>query len=255
MNYVPTTWAYRDPITISKLNQMDNNNVWTAERRIFGCQIDVSAANTAFVAQGKMEFGGMWLYRNSAISAIHPSVVGDWEEGVNLLGTSTAFYAVAYNDSGNSFDVKFRNSGPAYSDTNSATAFFPRLYDKTGSVWYRYIGEFHTNTASAIMNGFSYSRASTEAGLGNWDSGQPWTVGVSYQAATDGFVMAFNAGGTTTQILTDAANPPITVRAQANPTAGGDQYSIMSPVKKGDYWKITGAGATLIYWIPLYSTP
>ena len=152
MSYVPTTWAYRDAITISKLNQMDNNNVWTAERRIFGCQIDVSAGNTCIVGMGKMEFGGAWLYRNSAITSLNASATGDWEENTSIgLASSTAFYVVAYNDSGNSWNVKFRASGPAYSDTSSATSVFPRLYDKTGSVWYRYIGILHTTTASAFI--------------------------------------------------------------------------------------------------------
>ena len=156
MPYSPVTWAYRDAITISKLNQIDNNNVWTAERRIFGCQLDASAANTCFVGMGKMEFGGMWLYRNSAISALHPSVAGDWEEGSNLLGTSTSIYIVAYNDSGNSFDVKFRNSGPAYSDTNDNVFALPKLYDKTGTTYFRYIGQISTTTASAIVNPVTY---------------------------------------------------------------------------------------------------
>ena len=151
MPYQETQWAFRDPLTVSKLTQMDDNSVWTAERRIFGCQIDVSAANTCLVAQGKMEFGGMWLYRNSAITAIQPAAAGDWEGGASQLGTSTAHYVIAYNDSGQSFNIKFRNSGPAYSDTNSSTSIFPRLYDKTGSVWFRYIGILHTTTASAFI--------------------------------------------------------------------------------------------------------
>ena len=153
MAYSPVTWAYRDATTVQKMTQMENNNVWTSERGIFGCQIDVSAGNTCIVAQGKMELGGMWLYRNSAITSLNASATGDWEENTTVaLLSSTSFYVVAYNDADNSFNVKFRASGPAYSDTSSATSVFPRLYDKTGSTWFRYIGICYTNTASALIN-------------------------------------------------------------------------------------------------------
>ena len=153
MPYSEVTWSYRDPITVSKLTQMDDNSVWTAERSIFGCDIDItSGANTAIVGMGKMEFGGVWRYRNSAITAIHPNAAGDWEEGnTDAFLSSTTFYVVATEDTGASFNVKFRASGPAYSDTDDTVFARPLLYDKTGAVYFRYIGICHTNTASAFI--------------------------------------------------------------------------------------------------------
>jgi len=81
--------------------------------------------------------------------------------------------------------------------------------------------------------------------LGAWDAGAPWVSGTAYLAATDGFVVAYTIGA---QVLvqTDSANPPTTSR-----TAGGSDTTsggACSPVKKGEYWKVTGG---TIYWIPL----
>jgi len=82
-------------------------------------------------------------------------------------------------------------------------------------------------------------------GLGAWDAGAPWVVNTSYQAATDGFVVGYTSGSQQ-EILTDSFNPPTTRRhgAGSDTTSGG----LCCPVRKGDYWKVTGG---TIYWIPM----
>jgi len=98
--------------------------------------------------------------------------------------------------------------------------------------------------------------------LGDWVT--TYLQGQNNLAPCDGFVVArivYNSSGNehTISILTDAANPPTTLRAQwqTKITDGYGQGSCMCPVKSGDYWKVTGtnlgtAGVNhFIYWIPL----
>jgi len=88
-------------------------------------------------------------------------------------------------------------------------------------------------------------------GFGSWLARAAATV---YQAATDGFVVAYaqNVGaGSYVTILSDGANPPTTIRVNA---AGGGAVnsSAMCPVRKDDYWRanLTG-GNQVVYWIPV----
>ena len=88
--------------------------------------------------------------------------------------------------------------------------------------------------------------------FGSWQTMANNTV---YQASTDGFVMGngYNQrSNIPVTIYTDANNPPTTIRARGGTWAEyGDGYSFaMSPVKKGDYWKVTNA-TTSVYWLPL----
>jgi len=78
-----------------------------------------------------------------------------------------------------------------------------------------------------------------------------------YKTAGDGFVIARNPVSTGVDYhirgYTDSSNPPTTVRCQ-NTTIGQSSPklgSITMPVKKGDYWKVTGADT--IYWLPIGS--
>ena len=72
----------------------------------------------------------------------------------------------------------------------------------------------------------------------------------SYLAASDGFVCA--DGGTANNVYgyTDEDNPPTTLRVRSPAPGGAVGHSITMPVKKGDYWKVTGAVVN-IYWLPI----
>ncbi len=84
--------------------------------------------------------------------------------------------------------------------------------------------------------------------FGSWVSK---SNGTSYEALTDGFVLAYKSYNATTNVqgYTDGSDPPTTVRQQfrieSNANAAG---GFTMPVKKGDYWKVTGAST--VYWIP-----
>jgi hypothetical protein len=78
--------------------------------------------------------------------------------------------------------------------------------------------------------------------FGAWEAKSKDTV---YRAATDGFVSAI---GTASTGWTDSNNPPTTQRTSSSNFDG----QCFMPVRKGDYWKITGDAHT-VYWIPLGS--
>ena len=87
--------------------------------------------------------------------------------------------------------------------------------------------------------------------LGNWLARDDDTV---YQAATDGFVLMYGEDTNLTG-YTDAANPPITIRALTTANTAADNYiAFMMAVKKLDYWEAittTPARLHIIFWIPL----
>lgn len=72
-----------------------------------------------------------------------------------------------------------------------------------------------------------------------------------YKVGSDGFVLAYFTGSGTSAGYTDGSNPPTAKRAQ---NIGGEEVPgfIMLPVKKDDYWKITGT-TTIINWLPIGS--
>lgn len=149
MPYSDISWAYKDPLTIQNLNQMDDNSVWTSEHRIVGCELATTGTSTVEIMPGRLEIAGLWLQETTTANLVLTAENNAHWEGANGELSSTSMYIVAYNSAGSTFSVKFRASGPAYSDTASATAGFKR-YDKTGTTWYRYIGAVWNNSGSAI---------------------------------------------------------------------------------------------------------
>lgn len=87
---------------------------------------------------------------------------------------------------------------------------------------------------------------------GNWTSK---LVGSIYQAETDGTVYALpdiNATGADIRGYTDASNPPTIMRQcfrhrRPHSDSGYTVAGITMDVRKGDWWKVTGAET--VYWI------
>jgi len=75
----------------------------------------------------------------------------------------------------------------------------------------------------------------------------------TYQAATDGFVVATNNDVEEIRGYTDSSSSPTTIVAIFRIDTGGATFgldsSITFPVKAGDYWKVTGCDS--VRWIPL----
>lgn len=149
MPYASATWNYKDPITTQKMGQMNDNSVWTSEHNIYGAGMDITGNTTVQIGGGAMAIGNAWLREDvEYLTALTADNATHWEGG-NGYGSSTAWWVVAFG-SGVGFNVLFRQSAPAYSDTNSATSTGPKLYDKTGSTWYRYIATVVNGTATQL---------------------------------------------------------------------------------------------------------
>ena len=90
--------------------------------------------------------------------------------------------------------------------------------------------------------------AADGGGFGAWVSKSNNTV---YQAATDGFVMAYGYGDSTIYGYTDSSSSPTTLRIKDGQVsaAGWGNYGITMPVRKNDYWKVTGAST--VNWLPV----
>ena len=70
----------------------------------------------------------------------------------------------------------------------------------------------------------------------------------SYLAESDGFVVAMtNDSAAQLSIYTDSANPPTTLRVSERRDYA--TTNCICPVKKGDYWKTTGAST--VFWLPI----
>jgi len=87
--------------------------------------------------------------------------------------------------------------------------------------------------------------------FGSWtdkDSGNNTLVKINvYKVTSDGFVCACGNAAATVRGYTDSSNPPTKERL-VNASATSAQ-SVTMPVRKNDYWKITGAST--IYWLPI----
>ena len=100
--------------------------------------------------------------------------------------------------------------------------------------------------------------AGTVPALGAWVGKAINTI---YQAATDGFVLAYEYSDVNGAVLllkgyTDSSPTPTTERTMVwgenNPALNtSTSMSIMMPVRKGDYWKVECGGWNYqVYWIP-----
>ena len=72
-------------------------------------------------------------------------------------------------------------------------------------------------------------------------------------ATTDGFVIAYDTDGAAELIgYTDGNSNPTTIRARSGAFASATQSFIFFPVRKGDYWKVTGS-PNAVYWLSMGS--
>jgi hypothetical protein len=85
--------------------------------------------------------------------------------------------------------------------------------------------------------------------FGTWVSK---TGGTTYQAEADGMVTARGKGATNLDGITDSSATPVTVRTRNYDSSTGATLSVTFPVKKDDYYKVTG-DTVVMYWLPLGS--
>ena len=129
------------------------------------------------------------------------------------------------------------------------------------------------NVTTGKLAAGAVTAAKASSLFGTWATQQDDTLGggvadyihdLVYLAATDGFVVVGGSRNTGVSwsmwILTDGNNPPTTVRHFMFSTIndGSAHHGMMCPVKKGDYWKLTGTGLHAaggangaIFWLPM----
>jgi len=202
-----------------------------------GAKISYASASTLTVATGEVvcsnSTGALRKFRSntSAVTVIWGMI----DTGAEASSTTYYLYAVADADA-TTFTVEISLSSSA----------------PTGATYYARLGSFYNNSDSDILNDETIVNDNNVYALqlGDWLSRSASTT---YEATTDGFVVVYQgaAGANEVVIYTDSDNPPTTKRS-SDSTQSGD-VSAFSPVKKGDYWKITtsgGAATSRYYWIP-----
>jgi len=151
MPYSEVSWAYKDPATTQKLGQMAENPSWVNEHHICGLELDITGTSTVEIKPGRLSLEGKWISETATANLILTAETNaHWREGATQETSSTAWYVYAYNSS-SSIAIKFCLSAPAYSDTSSATSRGPKLYDKSGSTWFRGIAVVWNNSGNALV--------------------------------------------------------------------------------------------------------
>ena len=93
--------------------------------------------------------------------------------------------------------------------------------------------------------------------LGAWSNNLSGAC-TDVHATTDGFVCAVSALASAPDVqgFTNTGSPAnvLRIRGRNYDNGGANSYgTIMMPVKKGDYWTVSGASGGTVYWIPLGS--
>ncbi len=85
-------------------------------------------------------------------------------------------------------------------------------------------------------------------GFGAWASAT--ADGNGHQVLTDAILVVTNASSATVVVLSDSASTPTTERGRSQPAGSGQLNTITVPIKKNDYYKITGTTSTA-FLIPI----
>lgn len=185
------------------------------------------------------------------VDGVHASGSATLNKLFPLDGSAKFPNSVLYTGTGNGLDAdtvdgKHAPSGLIIGDTDTQTLTnkghnLPKINSTTTTD----ITSEQLETLSDGSNADSLHVHTENVNLGSWSAR---SVATTYQAATDGFVV----GILHTFIgYTDSSTPPTTQRVFANDPFWHNSFCL--PVKKDDYYKITGGGTppTSIYWIPL----
>ena len=219
----------------------------------FGCKLAYSSASELTVGIGSVvcsnTSGSIRLMaRNSSATTV------DWDDldtGSEAASTTYYVYAVMSAVSDTTFTIKVSES----SSLPSGVTYYLRLgyftNDSDSNISlvtddvYVVAEHNHDGTNSPVLEASGISGV-----FGDWDTSK--SNNTIYQASTDGFViMQASALGAYIYGYTDSSSSPTTVIIQNWVNVEQGARSLMFPVKKDDYWKVTGCSAVL--WIPIGS--
>lgn len=152
----------------------------------------------------------------------------DLDTGAEASSTTYYVYAVAASSSAETATFKIS----ANSSTPSGETFWARL------------GQF-VNDSNSNISDIDNDR------VHDYGTYVTKSFGVTYQALTDGHVMA-NTGSTgsdSLSMVSDSASSPTTTIIACNALDSGERCAVSAPVKKGDYYKITATGGERMFFI------
>jgi len=240
--YCADQWAKTQPLGTAQINNLDTligTNNEALDRVLSGLKqgsiLTYGSGSSITVTAGQIVCSNSAgtirkLRSNTSSTAV---TFANIDAGAEAASTTYYVWAVSDTDiTGTTFMVSLSSTAP------------------TGATYYAKLGSFYNDAASNITQinndnlpdfGIIISRSNA----------------TSYQATTDGFVMASSAVGGENEYqdvegYTDSVNPPTTNIVGSSMTIGAGynkKTSIMFPVMAGDYWKVTGA--TTVYWRPI----
>ena len=231
--------AYKDPTTVGWAQQLQDNAtaiVMLLSEYRKGCRLSYVDSNTIQVDTGSIMIAGK-MRKNTTTATVNWASTG----GNGIAETSATSYCLWAYASGptSTFEV-------AINQTSASM---------TGCANARMIGKLYNGTGNAIEQVWDGEVGKV---FGVWQTLSRSTV---YQAETDGFVLAYAlATGSDNFIFrcnSDNVNPPTIIRSRVYLVAGSiddtDTYSIITPVKKFDYWEVTAAGhgTSTVFWVPI----
>jgi len=239
--YAADQWAVTEPTGVRNASDIDSyigTNNAALDRLLYtyreGCSLVAASDSTITINSGALALPNAdgsvvrWRRNTSNITATWTDI----DIGAEAVSTTYYIYGVADTDA-TTFTIKISTSSSAPSLTPAVT-------------YYRRLGSFY-NDASGNITTISNDNNYYGNNLGSWVAKSNATT---YQASTDGFAIGEAlSGASEVDGYTDAATPPTTRRA-SNWSTTGTRASITLPVKKGEYWKITGADQ-YVYWVPL----
>ncbi|MCF7843855.1 hypothetical protein K9M47_03080 [Candidatus Gracilibacteria bacterium] len=141
--------------------------------------------------------------------------------------------------------VELATTAETETGTDATRAVTPDgLHDMTtlaGAAWF--LDEDTMSSDSATKTASQQSiKAYTDSkvpGFGTW--GNANADGSAYQVTKDSLLIVTNADSGSISVLSDAANPPTVQRARITPGASGVYGTVTVPIRKNDYYKITGS--------------
>ena len=255
--YATDQWDTTDPAGSESPSDLDslittNNDV--VDRLLSdyrqGAKISYSSATTLSVSSGQVTCDNSgrtlrkWRENTSATSVTFSSI----DTSTEAASTTYYVYAVADTDA-TTFTIVISKSST----------------EPSGATYYAKLGQFYNDASSNIVNDNTIVNDNETAAkqLGDWVAK---SNNVSYLASSDGGVCCYlnvrDTGGSQYNVFgyTDSSNPPTIIRGactfQYTPESPRTNYhSFSMPVKKGDYYKVSGSGSGTvnnlnIYWIP-----
>lgn len=86
-------------------------------------------------------------------------------------------------------------------------------------------------------------------GFGSWATAT--ADGAGHQVTKDSLLLVTNASSSTMVVYSDSNATPTTERARSQPASSGDYRTVTVPIKKNEYYKITGSIFGTAYIIPV----